>query len=399
MTIQDATLNLFRLNFSQLREISRRMEEKLRRGLEAEGRELAAIPTYLSPPSPVRMAGEALVVDIGGSNVRAARVELGGPGKASFPEGSFFLSLPAAWACAEDFFRFQARLVSRLNPGKKLPLGYCFSYPACPGPDRDAVLLKWTKGLEVPGVVGGRVGKLLARALLDEGVEVGPVTVLNDAVAALLGGYWAAPPSENFQDFIGLIVGTGSNLAAAFPREALAAKLPPDTCLSGKMVVNLEAGNFHPPHLNRFDEELDRARPDAGEQRLEKAVSGKFLPELFNFVLPGRPVSDARELFELARSGSGTPGGDLARSLIERSADLVAAALAGTIAVMQPRGRVGILAEGSVIAANRSYRRRVQEVLSDLLKDRGLASAAPELLLASEVNLVGAALAARSLPA
>ena len=54
-------------------------------------------------------------------------------------------------------------------------------------PDRDATLLRWTKGIDVHDTVGRRVGAPLLEALRALSIEMTSVTVLNDTVASLLG--------------------------------------------------------------------------------------------------------------------------------------------------------------------------------------------------------------------
>ena len=43
------------------------------------------------------------------------------------------------------------------------------------------------------------------------------------------------------------------------------------------MAINLESGNFSPPHLTTADDALDRASDNPGAQRFEKAVPGAWL--------------------------------------------------------------------------------------------------------------------------
>ena len=241
-------------------------------------------------------------------------------------------------------------------------MGYCFSYPSQTLPDRDAVLLRWTKNIDVPGVVGTRVGDALRRALDEMGLAPGPVRVLNDTVAALLatgtvvrrnGVTWKC------RDGIGLIVGTGTNMAAFFDAtEALKLGLragdPP-------MAVNLESGNVDPPYLTEADDAIDAASQNPGRQRFEKAVSGYYLPFLFKALHPDHPL-DPHEgtapLAALAESGPAGPARDTAQAFLHRSADLVAASLCAVLdTYAHDPGPVGILAEGSLFWRTRGIAR------------------------------------------
>lgn len=377
-----------------LEEVRRAMAAKIREGLVSGEGGIAALPTYLPPPR-TGVEGTALVLDLGGTNIRAATVEIPARGTARLTREPLIRPLEPEWETAEAFFEFQAGLALSLAPPAGLPLGYCFSYPARSLPGGDAVHLQWHKGLDVPGVVGRRVGELLAGSLERRGYCPSRVRVLNDTVAALLGGD-LVHRKGNFSAFIGLIVGTGTNMAAYFPPFLLGERIPEEFREMDLMAVNLESGNFRPPCLSPFDDELDAGREDAGRQRLEKAVSGKFLPPLFAYILGGRtapPYPETREIFARA-AGSRSREGDIARRITGRSADLVAAGLAGLIDVLETDGRIGILAEGGVISNHPEYRRRVTETLADLLDDHPARPARFELLRLEYANLIGAAAAA-----
>jgi hexokinase len=163
----------------------------------------------------------------------------------------------------------------------------------------------------------------------------------------------------------------------------------------GPMAVNLESGNFHPPCLSPFDDRLDAGREDAGQQRLEKAVSGRFLPQLFSYISTGRtgpPYPDTREIFERAGDPE-AEGSETARLIVNRSADLAAAALAGLIDTLETGKKIGILGEGGVINKNPEYRDRIHNRLAALLGDDPGRPGRFGLLHRENVNLFGAAAA------
>jgi hexokinase len=152
------------------------------------------------------------------------------------------------------------------------------------------------------------------------------------------------------------------------------------------MAVNLELGNYHPPHLTEADDRMDASLGEGlGRQRLEKAVSGFYLPKIHDLVAPDSPVHNARALVERAR-GEGS-GAALARAIVDRSADLVAAALAGTLASTKAMGRTVIAAEGSLFWSP-GYADRCRATLERLSPH------AFELRRSHDPNLTGAARAA-----
>lgn len=384
-------LDAFRLDLRQLCDVALALEARVREGLAADDREVKALPAFLRPPTS-RVSGEALVVDAGGTNVRAARVRLGGEGDAIL-SGPKEARLPVRGdpetLSAEGFWKLQAGLVGDCDPVAGLPLGYCFSYPSRVHDDRDATLITWTKGVDIPGVEGQRVGAPLAQALAGRGLEPRRTVVLNDTVAALLGGSATAADPERV---IGLICGTGTNMAAFF-RPNVAPKLAafgPDP-----MAVNLESGNFHPPHLTAIDEDFDASGDKRGQQRFEKAVAGYALPFLFERLVPNVPGFDPHrgtaQLVDIRASGLG-PTRDAADVLLDRSADLIAAGLWGVARVVGGTTPLTVLAEGSLLWKTPGYRERVLATLQRL-DSNGPAFQIEHRL---DVNLFGSAAAALS---
>jgi hexokinase len=160
------------------------------------------------------------------------------------------------------------------------------------------------------------------------------------------------------------------------------------------MAVNLESGNFDPPHLSEYDRQVDAASDNPGFQRFEKAVSGYYLPFLFERILPGHPGFDPAQgtgaLVALRDSGTGQAQ-QVAEALLARSADLVAATLVSVIDEYEPNGEpVGILAEGGFFWNDPQYAPRLSQTLTRLLAGRATA----HVLQTDEANLVGSAVAA-----
>lgn len=390
--MQDSLAPL-RLERWQLQKIRDALASRVREGLERDRQEVRAIPAWLPRPHP-GLEGPTVVLDTGGTNMRAALVDLRSDCSYAIRKGPVEEPVPAGRGGqrvrAEDFFAAQAELIGRLDPPPGLPLGYCFSYPAETTPEADARLIKWTKGLDISGVEGNLVGQPLAEAMAARGFAPSCVRVLNDTVAALLAG--AGRRGGDFDDFLGLIAGTGTNMAGFFPLERIP-KLAGAAWTRGDMAVNLESGNFHPPHLSAWDEAMDRVLDRPGQQRFEKAISGYYLPFLFREVLPEEPgfapENGSAQLVAL-RNGGGAGAGAAADALLARAADLVAAGLAGVLAASGREGHVGIVAEGSLFWGDPKFRPRVEETLAALLAPGVRCS----ILRLEDANLVGSAYAA-----
>lgn len=375
------------LSLQQLSEIRDALAARIQEGLAQEGQQVACLPAYLSPP-PRGLRGQALVVDAGGTNLRTAWVEIGsttvyravaGPLTATLPDGRH------SPVTGDEFFAFQAEQLRALGAPVDLPLGYCFSYPTAVEPNGDARLLYWTKGIRVSGVEGTLVGHALRQSLGGQGA----VKVLNDTVAALLGGALGAAGDD--EHFIGLIVGTGTNAATFFPGSKIGKLEQP---WSGSMAVNLESGNFHPPHLSEVDDHLDQASDNPGRQRYEKAISGYYLPQLFARLCPELQIGDeesSQVVVEWADRPGDDPASVAARWLLGRSADLVAAGLAAVASHLEP-GSLAIEAEGGLFWNATGYSARVESTLARLLPGPRRF----RIVRVEDVNLLGAAAAALS---
>lgn len=390
-------LELLELSLEQLQAIRKSLTGRIREGLAAEGREIKALPTYLPVPD-ASLAGTAMVVDAGGTNMRAALIELKGNGRVDVLGGPIGERIPDGRGdervTAAQFFGAQAELMCRLSPPSGLPVGYCFSYPAETLPSRDARLLRWTKGIDIPGVEGTMVGAQLKDALSQCNLSPGRVVVMNDTVASLMGGRVLYPHLDYDERYIGLIVGTGTNMAALIPADEIT-KIEAESWGGREMLVNLESGNFTPPHLTPWDDAVDRKTDHPGLQRFEKAVSGYYLPFLFQEVCPGvpgfEPEKGTRQLVELRDESH--PNEEARRTadlLLKRSADLVAAALTAVSDLYPPRD-FGILAEGSLIFGDPRYASRVESTIDRLVDGK---RAGHIIQQRENVNLIGAASAA-----
>jgi hexokinase len=230
-----------------------------------------------------------------------------------------------------------------------------------------------------------------------EGIEVGPVVVLNDTIATLLGG--SLSPGADAARAVGLIVGTGTNLGA-FLRGADLGKLGPPGRDWSRMAVNFESGAFDVPGLGLVDAAVDEASLNPGAQRFEKAVSGAYLGRLFTAAasevgvkLDG-PATSA-QVSTLASRVRRSAATSLARALLDRSADLVAAALAASHALVDAGGPLYVCAEGTLFWQGPGYARRVGETLGRLLAGGG-PGVQGFVTRADNANLVGSAVAALS---
>jgi hexokinase len=300
-----------------------------------------------------------------------------------------------------EFLDILGRLLASLDPPSGLPLGYCFSYPADSTPDGDARLIKWTKGIGVENTIHEKVGRMLLDHLAGSTppIECSSVTVINDTVASLLAGTVV----KKAEGYIGLIVGTGNNMAAVLD-PANIAKLPKELHWTALLPVNFESGNFTPPHLTTWDNKLDAASMNPGQRLGEKAVSGLYLATLLKVAMPESsfdPATGSKGVVDLAYHSKTSSNAErlLARQILIRSSQFVAASLAGVVMLLnglRPRHSVCIVAEGSLFWGDPHYKTRTANTLNSLLEELGLGHINVDIVSVENANLVGSTVAALS---
>jgi hexokinase len=399
--------NIFELNLEQLKEIAQALQSRVEEGLSKDDQEVQCIPTFINPKT-TDIDGQALVLDLGGTNYRVASVDFVG-GKASIhPENGFKedLSIMKTPGFSEkQLFEKQADLIKVIKREKESPIGYCFSYPAESLSDGDARLLRWTKGVDIPTMVGKPIGKPLVDYLNAQSEpKFTGIKVINDTVASLFAGL----TRSDYDSYIGLIVGTGTNMATFIPADKVT-KSAKDAKVEGLLPINLESGNFRPPYLTNVDGIVDALSDNKGAQRFEKAVSGMYLGEILKTAFPFDEFEkkfDARKLTTIISYPDihKEKHVQVARWIYERSARLVAASLAGLTLVLVSYNasikRIRLVAEGSLFWSEdlkgSNYKDIVAQTLRSLLDSFGLKDVSIDIDKMENANLIGSAIAALS---
>ena len=219
-----------------------------------------------------------MTLDLGGTNVRATVVEIADGALNVLKHDSFRLA--SSSGSASDLFDPIARFLGEvLEDDGEYSLGFIFAFPMNQSGIRSGSLSKWTKELNFDGVEGKDVVALLERAVADA-ADAYPVlrrltvgALANDTVGVLAAGAYLDPRCD-----MGLIVGTGANMAVAMPAEL--------TGRPGEMVINMECGNFDGVRSiqTTYDRRLD-AESDTDGQLIEKMVSGRYLGEVVRLAL------------------------------------------------------------------------------------------------------------------
>lgn len=393
-------------------------------GLSGKPSTLMMIPSFISIDKPVMTDTPVIVLDAGGTNLRRAVVRIDRKGNVAISDFAE-RDMPGSRSHVEldEFFKIFSDF---LDPVMKISasIGFCFSYAAEITPERDAILLHWSKEIDAPAVVGKLIGQGLKQQFARK--RLAPrITILNDTVATLLAGK-SMGVTKNYSAYIGFILGTGTNTAYLEQNSRITKRTDLDP--AGSMVINIESGAFGKIQQSNFDKLLDQTTSTPGMYVFEKMISGGYLGKLGLIVLKEAAKSGffsapAREtILNLADLSSehlgnfcgskleaGNPLSDpaiglddseiirqLATPVFARSAVLTAINLASAILKTgqgkDPKRPVCVNVDGSTyyktLAAD--FQNRVKQELADLVHPHGVAY---ELVKVDKSPIIGAAVA------
>ncbi|KAL2964208.1 hypothetical protein AAZX31_17G244000 [Glycine max] len=243
-----------------LQQVANNMSSDMRAGLAAEagpGPGLPMIPSYVENLPTGNEKGLFYALDLGGTNFRVLRVQLGGKDERVIATEFDQVSIPhqLMFATSQELFDFIASGLAKfaskedgrfhISPGKKGEIGFTFSFPVKQASIDSGILIKWTKGFAVSGTAGRDVVACLNEAMERQGIDM--------RVSALI---------------------------SAIP------KLQGHVSSSGKMIISTEWGAFsNGLPLTKIDREMDAASINPGEQIFEKTISGMYLGEIVRRVL------------------------------------------------------------------------------------------------------------------
>ncbi|XP_020517427.1 hexokinase-2, chloroplastic isoform X2 [Amborella trichopoda] len=246
-----------------LRRVAEGIAADMRKGLNSDGgHSLPMIPTFVNTLPSGNEEGLFYALDLGGTNFRVLRVQLGGKDGRVIDTEFEQVAIPQdlMFGTSEELFDFIASRLGtfvqkesgkfHLPSGRLREIGFTFSFPVKQTSIDSGILIKWTKGFAVSGTVNDTVGTLAGARYWDD-----------DAMVAV-------------------ILGTGTN-ACYVERMDCIPKLQGHLPANGDMIINTEWGAFHDSlPLTEFDKALDAASINPGEQILEKTISGMYLGEV-----------------------------------------------------------------------------------------------------------------------
>ncbi|BBN14847.1 hexokinase [Marchantia polymorpha subsp. ruderalis] len=279
---------------SRLRQIVDALVVEMHAGLASDGgSRLKMLPSFVDVLPNGDEKGLYYALDLGGTNFRVLRVQLGGKEGRVIKQEYEEVSIPHRLMAAsgQELFEYIAKelasFVNREGEGfrphgnQKRELGFTFSFPVNQTAINSGTLVQWTKGFTCDGVPGKNVVQFLEEAMAKVGLQMKVTALVNDTVGTLAGGrYW------NEDVMVAIILGTGTNACYVERADAINkwnGLLP----RSNSMVINTEWGNFWSSHLPKTyaDEGLDADSVNPGEQGFEKLISGMYMGDIVRRVL------------------------------------------------------------------------------------------------------------------
>lgn len=308
----DRTIQLFSsmLDFPTLETIRDNFMHELQ---DAKEGKITSLPFIKHPltTTPLVANGEVFqTLVIGGTVCRSALVK---KENGHFSIFSLQEKLQPLFRTKEDFFAFIDKELDTSVSVIVLNFAYALE-PVFEKGKLDGTLLGPSKEHTFTGMIGEQVGKLVEEHIKEAYKKTVRVAVANDIICLLLSGLTHC----SWDTLACGIVGTGLNLAV-FTDEQTA--------------VNLEAANFDKFPLSETAKAIDEQSSVPGKALFEKEISGAYLYQHFNLILQQQgihhpPVASTLELASLALEAD-EPVKTIACTLIERSAALLACAVAG----------------------------------------------------------------------
>jgi len=283
-----------------LKDFSAKLKHQFRTALRSNP--ACMLPSYNHQIPSGHERGEFLALDVGGSTLRVALVELEGKGDEA--QASRIVQLDCFKITGEikklrglHFFDWMAERISETmskgserghSPEEPLLMGMSWSFPIEQTSSKGGKLSGMGKGfLAAEGLLGDDLGGIIEQACRKRGLHVELSAIINDSSATLLSEAYRTHSTR-----FGLILGTGVNIAAHLPVPTIGQAKYGDRpatwhAKASHVIVNTELGMFGKGvlPLTKWDHQLlaAHARPDF--QPLEHLVSGFYIGEVCRLAL------------------------------------------------------------------------------------------------------------------
>ncbi|KAK4159094.1 hexokinase-1 [Cladorrhinum sp. PSN259] len=285
---------------NQLKKLARKLKHEFKDALKSNP--ACMLPSYNSQLPTGHEPGEFLALDVGGSTLRVALVELRGrtvPGSESVivRMDSFKIDSDIRNLSGRKFFDWMAEKIHQTvardsekghSPETPLLMGLAWSFPIEQTSSKGGNLSGMGKGfLAADGLLGQDLGEIIKISCQQKGLHVELSAIVNDSSATLLSAAYVSPSTR-----FGLILGTGVNIAGHLPVTTIGRPKygeRPDSWheKASHVIVNTELGMFGKGilPLTKWDHLLKKAHPLPDFQPLEHLVSGYYLGEICRYAL------------------------------------------------------------------------------------------------------------------
>ncbi|KAJ0353022.1 hypothetical protein COL154_001725 [Colletotrichum chrysophilum] len=257
------------------------------------------LPSYNHQLPAGHEVGQYLALDVGGSTLRVALVELRGrDAKGRESEivrlSSFVIDADIRNLEGMAFFDWMAeRILETIckdgeDPSRPMPMAVSWSFPIEQTSLKGGRIHGMGKGfLAADGLMGQDLGEVIETACKAKGMNAALKAIVNDGGATLLSQAYIHSATR-----FGLILGTGVNIAAHLPVSVIGkpkfGERPQEWWDEARdVIVNTELGMFGQDILSvtRWDRSLKQGHPRPDFQPLEQMVSGMYLGEMVRFAL------------------------------------------------------------------------------------------------------------------
>ncbi|KAG0207467.1 glucokinase [Mortierella sp. GBA30] len=282
------------LSPSTLKRVKDHFMLEMQKGLERDGQTIAMVPSYVTHRLNGSETGSYLTLDIGGTYLRVASVNLLGHGEVVVHHKKYKLEEELKTGEAKLLFVDEHAIVVPI--GTELQLGFTFSFPVQQSGINSGTLISWTKGFICPHMVGKDPAAFLQDAFNRRNIPVRVAALLNDTVSTLVGYEYHHPGTV----IIGLGLGTGCNGAYLERVDRVTKWRDGLVCHNDQdVIINMEFGAFDSEcqilPLTMYDNKVNRKSMNKDKQIFEKMIAGMYLGEITRNVL--LHLTDRRLLF------------------------------------------------------------------------------------------------------
>ncbi|KAJ9609823.1 N-acetylglucosamine kinase 1 [Cladophialophora chaetospira] len=299
-SLKEEVMRLFRYPCTMRRMVAMSAALRIQYKAKLQESEACMLPSYCHALPNGKETGTYISLDVGGSTLRIALVELHGreaqnpmaiKTMASFKIDEQIRRLPGT-----EFFdwmasRIQVTLEERKDtwsPDETLPLGLAWSFPIEQTSHRGGKVQGMGKGFAcAETTLGMDLGELIEAACARKRLNVRVEAIVNDSSATLLSQAYLDPATS-----LALILGTGTNAAAYLPTASMGkAKFGVREQSwfdkADRVITNTEVSMFGKSILleTRWDELLNRQHQRPDFQPLEYMTTGRYLGELMRLIV------------------------------------------------------------------------------------------------------------------